>query len=399
MEEVGLSDCSNTECFKWNSSNFPAGLSLSFSFYKPASFITIKLYHSSTTDIPIASISVYSPGTVPPYHTTTHNTSLLTFEYPINTDYIQIVVNFNHTLTLTEIIFSDANGNNVFESVVTIIDVTSQDYLTALIAASSTLLSLLLIAVCSMAVMSVITCRSYRKLSTMTRFYDTLTPESFAIYTSIKRTPKSRDYVNMTRMLNQGVRKHEGLPKSSQPLPKMPELPRPLKCMSETSSLAVGDYEKVEHVLSEHESSVRNGNGARYCTPSGSARPGLVATLSNNLSFFNRNKCTIKSGDTSLGDVIIYDSAQASPSHSHSYLAADGSGLIENIIATEHPPLSMSVSNNHLYKLAALRASPTHPKAKFQFAEDSDLGASISAEQLAGYTLSQLNDSLSSDSV
>ena len=302
----------------------------------------------------------------------------------------------------------------MLELEVTITAVISPDYLTAFIATTSTLLSLLLIAACTILVLFLMACRSYRELSMITSFYDTLTPRSFAIYTSIKRTPKNREYVNVARLFNENVKRvQEGLPKSSQPLPRMPDLPRTLKCTSESSSLAVGDYEKVEHVLSEHEST-RNNNSAKYFIPSGAAKPGLVATLSNNLSFFNRNRCTIKSGDTSVDDVIIYDSTHTSPSHSHSDRVANpitdvssnysitnnqGSVLIEDMLASEHPPLSLSVSSNHLYKLAALRASPTQPKAQFQFTDESDLGPSISAEHLVDITLSQLNDSVSSDSV
>ena len=396
------SDCINTECFRWNSLHYPTGLPLSFSFYKPTSIKSIYLFHLNTTDTPIASLSVYSPGSVPPYHTSTDGVSVVTFQYPINTDYIQIVVNFDSALTLTEIVLYDSNGNNVLELVVTITEVTSQDYLTALIASSSTLLSLLLISACTCVLLFVIACSNYRKLSRVTNFYETATPETFAIYTSIKRTPKNREYVNVARLVNYSVNiKQEGVPKSSQPLPRMPDFSHVPKLTSESSSLAVGDYEKVEHVLSEHES-IRN--SARYCIPSGSTKPGLVATLSNNLSFFNRKNCTIKSGDTSLDDVIIYDSAHASPSHSnseheHEVSTASNQGFVQIEDMVDHPPLSLSVSNNHLYKLAALRDSPTGPKAKFQFAEDSELGASISAQQLAGVTLSQLNDSISSDSV
>ncbi|KAI6653852.1 hypothetical protein LOD99_3354 [Oopsacas minuta] len=417
IEYTTSSDCLNTECLTWYASSSPSDLYLSFSLYQSSSILMIEIIQINSTDNPIDSLAINSPGVVPSFCTNYSATQYqysLTFDNPINTDYVQIIINFHDTLTLTEIIFYDSYGNNVLKSVVSIIgDVTSPDYLTALIASSSTFIVLLILLFSAMIVLIILACRSHRNLSRISNFYDTLTPESFAIYTSIKRSSKHREYVNVARM--DLSTKLDSVTKSSQPLPRKPEIV--LKCMSETSSIDHGDYEKVEQVLAEHESSKNctSNDSTKYNTSS------VTKDLANNLTFINHREITVKPDNRKMSDVIIYDSSHISPVDTRKYsnleLTSKNSpgdddpytpynpNFNENkIISKEHShdhiPITMSVSNNHLYKLAASRHSPTEHEANFQFVEDSsDITTSFSVKQLAGMTLSQLDDSISSDSV
>ena len=353
-------------------------------------------------------IAIKSPGIVPPYQTKNY-TSLykytLTFEQPINTDYIQIDIHFHNTLTLTEVKLHDSNGNNVLKYLVSINqDVMSSDYFTALVASTTTLLSLLVLSFFAILTLSIIAYRSHTKLCEMSYFYDSLTPESFAIYTSIKQTPKYREYVNVARMYSNMMNKSDCTDKSTQPLPKRPDTV--VRRMSATSSLTIADYEKIDHILRQHELN-KNNNSAKYSMPPSPAKRGLVKTLSNGLTFFNRNRANVKPDKHTGADVIVYDSPQNSPNKHEDpytpYTPYTPTVIRQKIPPGEesnnHIPLTMSVSNNHLYKVNASKYSPARHTANFQFVEDPSDPSDLSAKQLAGITLSQLNDSISSDSV
>ena len=401
IEHTESTGCINTECLHWEASNHPSGISIFFQFYQPANIQFIELFQTSN----INSIAIKSPGTVPPYQTnyTSPYTYTITLEAPINTDYIQIEIHFQHTLTLTEIKLHDSNGNSVLESVVSINeDMTSPDYFTALIASTMTLLFLLFLSFFAIIAFSIIAYRTHTKLCAITYFYDTLTPETFAIYTSIKRTPKYREYVNVARMYSNIMNKSDFMDKSTQPLPKRPD--SVVRRMSATSSITVGDYEKIDHILRQYELNRNNNNTVKYGVSSSPAKRSLVKTLSNGLTFFNRSRNNVKPDKRNAADVIAYDSSQTSPNkhynHEDPYTPYNPVVIRQNIPPGEesnnHIPLTMSVSNNHLYKVNASRHSPTHQPANFQFVEDT---SEQSAKQLAGITLSQLNDSISSDSV
>ena len=276
---------------------------------------------------------------------------------------------------------------------------TSSNYFTALVASTTTLLSLLVLSFFAIITLSIIAYRSHSKLCEITYFYDTLTPESFAIYTSIKRTPKYREYVNVARMYSNMMNKSDCVDKSTQPLPKRPDTV--IRCMSATSSLTIADYEKIDHILRQHELN-KSSNTARYYMSPSPAKRGLVKTLSNGLTYFNRSRANVKPDKHTGADVIVYDSPQNSPNRYHEdpYTPYTPTVIRQNIPPREesndHIPLTMSVSNNHLYKVNASIQSPTHQPANFQFVEDP---SDMSAKQLASITLSQLNDSISSDSV
>ena len=351
---------------------------------------------------------VYSPGTVPMINCMFSNTTAtINFTTPLFTDYLQVAIEFENELTLTEIEMHNSEGDNVFNSLVLIRPpATTRSYLVALISTASCLSSLLLVSLFAILILLIILCRSQRNLSILIRFYDTLTPESLAVYSTIRRTPKSRDYVNMIRFFNERVATQETTPKSSQPLPSRPGTR--LKCMSESSSIVLGDYEKVGPALEKHES-IKNSSSDRSMLQPG-AKISLTQALSNNLTFFNRSRCGIRtSTNYDQEENIIYDSPPRSPdppgpypyrrtlnsTHTASYLEPS-EVTEEDFKPSDSIPLS--VSNHHLYKLARSPTSPSQPHATFHF-EDSDSTSRGNARHLAGITLSQLNDSVSSDSV